>query len=851
MSIVKPCAGTTLATDNEELECEQFEYTDCILHKDALVELGLPENSTTRDVINAILNSLINLSSQIGEESDSGVSIEEDNSVVANEIFKINFLGDIEVGEDVLDDKKVNITITHPDYELSFVEGTLSLSKNGTTVSSESIDIPNPNYTITFSNNTLRLLKDNVEIDSVAINVTGFEASLGNPTTDGQVLSSTASGTREWVDLPTSQSDNLGDHTATQILNMNNNGIIGVLGITNNGGGGSLGSSTARWGHVYSDFFDLYTAANTRWQLKGSGSHMGFEYENSPLAYTLNSSGTPSRSTDLITKEFFDNNSATGASSPLTTKGDLYGFSTLGERLPVGIDGQVLTADSSSALGLSWGTPPTGMDYSVPVDENLIPADTNRNIGSNSQRFDTGWFNDVFSNRAVSASEFWITPTTVEPANLADGIIYFNDNTKQFLGRVNGSFIDLGGTSGTGDMLSVNNLSDVADAPTALVNLGLTATATELNYVDGVTSSVQTQLDSKIKKGSNNLDGFFRLSNTTATEGAEIQIFNSNDSQITLRAIVSGADDINFIVSRNQGVTANGFTNDMIVNPEHLITKGYADANYGGPGGTTVDNQNKINNSILYPKTLDKNDDYILTLGDSYNNIPADSDIGRKYIMEVNDGGTTVATIPDVGGKDDIWVFRTDEADDTFEIIPEGSVLDWNGRTTENAVRLTGIKGGLIYMRKKSPSNYFLDGDITGFSYSTNLMLTGTEGGAGTTGGLTNSSTSPNYVITDDGTSTNLFDRYTVIIPLASNGLAVGDVVQIAMDSVSGGTSPRIQVNIDNVANSEIATIQSGTLSDTGTIPSGATELTIWILANYNSSSNNTATFTNVVLTKL
>ena len=40
-----------------------------------------------------------------------------------------------------------------------------------------------------------------------------------------------------------------------------------------------------------------------------------------------------------------------------------------------------------------------------------------------------------------------------------------------------------------------NNLSDLASAPTALTNLGLTATATELNYTDGVTSNIQTQLD--------------------------------------------------------------------------------------------------------------------------------------------------------------------------------------------------------------------------------------------------------------------------------------------------------------------------------------------------------------------
>lgn len=44
-------------------------------------------------------------------------------------------------------------------------------------------------------------------------------------------------------------------------------------------------------------------------------------------------------------------------------------------------------------------------------------------------------------------------------------------------------------------LLAANNLSDVDNAATSLVNLGLTATATELNYTDGVTSPIQTQID--------------------------------------------------------------------------------------------------------------------------------------------------------------------------------------------------------------------------------------------------------------------------------------------------------------------------------------------------------------------
>jgi hypothetical protein len=49
-----------------------------------------------------------------------------------------------------------------------------------------------------------------------------------------------------------------------------------------------------------------------------------------------------------------------GGSSPLTTKGDLYGFSTVDARVPIGTNGQVLTADSAEALGLKWGTPAAG-----------------------------------------------------------------------------------------------------------------------------------------------------------------------------------------------------------------------------------------------------------------------------------------------------------------------------------------------------------------------------------------------------------------------------------------------------------------------------------------------------------
>jgi hypothetical protein len=59
-----------------------------------------------------------------------------------------------------------------------------------------------------------------------------------------------------------------------------------------------------------------------------------------------------------------DSAEATGlkwaAPDPLTTKGDLFTYSTTEARIGVGANDTVLTADSSTATGLKWATPASG-----------------------------------------------------------------------------------------------------------------------------------------------------------------------------------------------------------------------------------------------------------------------------------------------------------------------------------------------------------------------------------------------------------------------------------------------------------------------------------------------------------
>jgi len=86
--------------------------------------------------------------------------------------------------------------------------------------------------------------------------------------------------------------------------------------------------------------------------------------------------------TNASTSTFTVYNGADGAggASPLTTKGDLFTYSTVGTRLAVGTNGYILSANSATATGLEWIVAPTGgatnLSYTASPTNGIVVSDS-------------------------------------------------------------------------------------------------------------------------------------------------------------------------------------------------------------------------------------------------------------------------------------------------------------------------------------------------------------------------------------------------------------------------------------------------------------------------------------------
>ena len=115
-----------------------------------------------------------------------------------------------------------------------------------------------------------------------------------------------------------------------------------------------------------------------------------------------------------------------GAASPLTTKGDLYTFSTSDTRLGVGANGTVLTAASGEATGLQWAAPAAPALVGCSLFKSASQSISNNTftaITFNSEDYDTDSFHDTSTN----TSRITI-PSGKGGKYLITGVIIFQDN---------------------------------------------------------------------------------------------------------------------------------------------------------------------------------------------------------------------------------------------------------------------------------------------------------------------------------------------------------------------------------------------------------------------------------------
>lgn len=147
-----------------------------------------------------------------------------------------------------------------------------------------------------------------------------------------------------------------------------------------------------------------------------------------------------------------------------------------------------------------------------------------------------------------------IQPLASAPSSPVEGQVYYDTTDDTVYVWANGAWLDLGSQGGTGTVVTVvagNNIDvDSTDPENPVVSVetltvadisDLTASATELNYVDGVTSSIQTQFGTKAPTASPTFTGTVTLpSGLTGVLRADSGVV-STDSDVT--DLVSAASD--------------------------------------------------------------------------------------------------------------------------------------------------------------------------------------------------------------------------------------------------------------------------------------------------------------------
>ena len=240
---------------------------------------------------------------------------------------------------------------------------------------------------------------------------------------------------------------------------------------------------------------------------------------------------------------------------------------------------------------------------------------------------------------------------------------------------------------------NINNLNN--DKVESLSDLNIDATSTELNYVDGVTSAIQTQLDGKVAKAGDTMTGNLSLGDSVKAQfGAsdDLQIYHDGD---------------------NSYIAENG-TGNLYLKASHLVLSNSAGANYlvaysGGSVNLYNNNQAKLattSTGIDVTGTVTLGDSHVIG-NDQYDNLTLLPSTGENLVYQTPSqhiwrvGATTVdngtdAMRIDSSGKvgigtsspsEDLTIAGTKSGNSVTDAIIDFGILNSNGHSKKAQIK--------------------------------------------------------------------------------------------------------------------------------------------------------------------